>query len=53
MKRYITFAFLCLSACGCTLTESSKEKINPRPTLLLDYDYRNDNGITTTDKEVA
>lgn len=53
MKRHLLIALFCLWASGCTLAEKTKEKINPRPTLLADYDYRNDRGEQTTEKEVA
>ena len=53
MKKYILLALICLSAGGCTLAEKTKEKINPRPTLLVDYSYRNDRGEETTGNEVA
>lgn len=53
MKRYILIALICLSATSCTLAEKTKEKINPHPTLLVDYSYHNDRGEETTGKEVA
>lgn len=53
MKRHILIALICLSTGGCTLAEKTKEKINPRPTLLVNYSYCNDRGEETTGNEVA
>ena len=51
MKRIMIF-FLVVVLCACSLKERTDIEINPKPTLIVNYQYINNDGINTFPEEV-
>ena len=44
--------FLVVVLCACSLKERTDIEINPKPTLIVNYQYINNDGINTFPEEV-